>query len=101
MLITGANGIVVFDGLRAGDGILYRITEIATVNGYVLLTEPVEIGTLPRENEESPIYDVSVTVSNSPTYLLPMTGGTGLWPGTLRRLCRGVYGPFSYRYFQK
>lgn len=80
MLITGANGIVVFDGLRAGDGILYRITEIATVNGYVLLTEPVEIGTLPRENEESPIYDVSVTVSNSPTYLLPMTGGTGLWP---------------------
>ena len=80
MLITGADGIVVFDGLRAGDGVSYRITEIATVNGYVLLTEPVEIGTLPRENEDSPIYDVSVTVNNSPTYLLPMTGGTGLWP---------------------
>lgn len=80
MLITGDDGIAVFGGLRAGDGILYRVTEIATVNGYVLLTEPVEIGTLPRENEESPIYDVSVTVSNSPTYLLPMTGGTGLWP---------------------
>ena len=80
MLITGDDGIAVFGGLRAGDGILYRVTEIATVNGYVLLTEPVELGTLPRENEDKLIYDVSVTVNNSPTYLLPMTGGTGLWP---------------------
>ena len=80
MLITGDDGIAVFGGLRAGDGILYRVTEIATVNGYVLLTEPVELGTLPRESEESTIYNVSVTISNSPTYLLPMTGGTGLWP---------------------
>lgn len=80
MIITGADGIAVFGGLRADKNVHYRITENATVNGYVLLTEPVEIGTLPRENEESPIYDVSVTVNNSPTYLLPMTGGTGLWP---------------------
>lgn len=80
MLITGDDGIAVFGGLRAGDGILYRVTEIATVNGHVLLTEPVELGTLPRESEESTIYNVSVTVNNSPTYLLPMTGGTGLWP---------------------
>ena len=80
MLITGADGIAIFDGLRADKNVRYRITEIATVNGYVLLTEPVEIGTLPRESEESTIYDVSVTVSNSPTYFLPMTGGTGLWP---------------------
>ena len=80
MLITGANGVAIFDGLRADKNVRYRITEIATVNGYVLLTEPVEIGTLPRENEDNLIYDVSVTVSNSPTYLLPMTGGTGLWP---------------------
>lgn len=80
MLITGDDGIAVFGGLRAGDGILYRVTEIATVNGYVLLTEPVELGTLPRESEESTNYNVSVTISNSPTYLLPMTGGAGLWP---------------------
>ena len=80
MLITGADGIAVFGGLRADKNVHYRITENATVNGYVLLTEPVEIGTLPRENEDSPIYDVSVTVNNSPTYLLPMTGGPGLWP---------------------
>lgn len=80
MLITGSKGIAVFDGLRADKNVHYRITENATVNGYVLLTEPVELGTLPRENEESPIYDVSVTISNSPTYLLPMTGGAGLWP---------------------
>lgn len=79
-LITGADGIAVFDGLRADKSVRYRITEIATVNGYVLLTEPVELGTLPHENEDNPIYDVSVTVNNSPTYLLPMTGGTGLWP---------------------
>lgn len=79
-LITGVEGRAVFDGLRAGEGVFYRVTEIATVNGYMLLTEPVEIGTLPRESEESTIYDVSVTVSNAPTYLLPMTGGTGLWP---------------------
>lgn len=80
MLITGADGIAVFGGLRADKNVHYRITENATVNGYVLLTEPVELGTLPRENEDNPIYDVSVTVNNSPTYLLPMTGGTGLWP---------------------
>lgn len=80
MLITGSKGIAVFDGLRADKNVHYRITENATVNGYVLLTEPVELGTLPRENEDKLIYDVSVTVSNSPTYLLPMTGGTGLWP---------------------
>ncbi len=79
-LITGADGIAVFGGLRADKNVHYRITENATVNGYVLLTEPVEIGTLPRENEDNPIYDVSVTVNNSPTYLLPMTGGAGLWP---------------------
>ena len=80
MLITGADGIAIFNGLRADKNVRYRITEIATVNGYVLLTEPVELGTLPRESEESTIYNVSVTISNSPTYLLPMTGGTGLWP---------------------
>lgn len=79
-LITGANGVAAFDGLRADKNVRYRITEVAAVNGYVLLTEPVEIGTLPREGEDSPIYDISVTVNNSPTYLLPMTGGTGLWP---------------------
>lgn len=80
MLITGDDGIAVFGGLRADKNVHYRITEIATVNGYVLLTEPVELGTLPRESEESTIYNVSVTISNSPTYLLPMTGGAGLWP---------------------
>ena len=80
ILITGDDGIAIFDGLRADKNVRYRITEIATVNGYVLLTEPVELGTLPRESEESTIYNVSVTISNSPTYLLPMTGGTGLWP---------------------
>ena len=80
MLITGADGIAVFGGLRADKNLHYRITENATVNGYVLLTEPVELGSLPRENEDNPIYDVSVTVNSSPTYLLPMTGGTGLWP---------------------
>lgn len=80
ILITGDDGIAIFDGLRADKNVRYRITEIATVNGYVLLTEPVELGTLPRENEDNPIYDVSVTVNNSPTYLLPMTGGAGLWP---------------------
>lgn len=80
MLITGADGIAVFGGLRADKNVRYRITEIATINGYVLLTEPVELGTLPRESIESTIYDVSVTVTNSPTYLLPMTGGAGLWP---------------------
>ena len=80
MLIAGDDGIAIFDGLRADNNVRYRITEIATVNGYVLLTEPVELGTLPRENEDKLIYDVSVTVNNSPTYLLPMTGGAGLWP---------------------
>ena len=79
-LITGAEGTAIFDGLLSDKRTLYRVTEIATINGYVLLTEPVELGTLPRTTEESTVYDVAVSVSNSPTYLLPMTGGTGLWP---------------------
>lgn len=93
-LITGVEGRAVFDGLRAGEGVFYRVTEIATVNGYMLLTEPVEIGTLPRESEESTIYDVSVTVSNSLTYLLPMTGGAGLWPvlsAGFAAVCMGLF----------
>ena len=93
-LITGTEGRAVFEGLRADKNVRYRITEISTVNGYILLTEPVEIGTLPRENEESTIYDVSVTVSNSLTYLLPMTGGTGLWPvlsASLAAACMGLF----------
>ena len=94
MLITGSKGIAVFDGLRADKNVHYRITENATVNGYVLLTEPVELGTLPRENEDNPIYDVSVTVNNSPTYLLPMTGGAGLWPvlsAGFAAVCMGLF----------
>ena len=93
-LITGVEGRAVFDGLRAGEGVFYRVTEIATVNGYMLLTEPVEIGTLPRESEESTIYDVPVTVSNSLTYLLPMTGGAGLWPvlsAGFAAVCMGLF----------
>ena len=94
MLITGADGIAVFGGLRADKNLHYRITENATVNGYVLLTEPVELGSLPRENEDNPIYDVSVTVNSSPTYLLPMTGGTGLRPALsvgFAAACMGLF----------
>ena len=75
-LTSGADGWVRYTGLPiscAEGQVLYRLTEIATVNGYILLAEPAFEGSLPYEGTS----DFEITVINTPTYTLPVTGGSG------------------------
>lgn len=75
-LTSGADGWVRYTGLPiscAEGQVLYRLTEIATVNGYNLLAEPAFEGSLPYEGTS----DFEITVINTPTYTMPVTGGHG------------------------
>lgn len=94
---TDANGEIVWDNLDQGK---YRITETGTVAGHTLLTEPIEV-TLPitmtdadaKANKADTskgvldkgytgnwfFYDCLYEVTNSATFKLPMTGGSGMW----------------------
>ncbi|MDD6023861.1 MAG: SpaA isopeptide-forming pilin-related protein, partial [Oscillospiraceae bacterium] len=88
-LTTGAIGTVTFEGLYADDETKYRLTEIATPDGYELLGKPVFEGTLPVEADASTVtgtpdevvgetayfYTLPITVRNGKSYVLPMTGG--------------------------
>ena len=94
---TDENGEIVWDNLDQGK---YRITETGTVAGHTLLTEPIEV-TLPitmtdadaKANKADTskgvldkgytgnwfFYDCLYEVTNSATFKLPMTGGSGIW----------------------
>ena len=75
-LTSGEDGWVRYTGLCTSgpEGpVMYRLTEIATVNGYNLLSEPAFEGSLPYEGTS----DFEITVINTPTYTLPVTGGNG------------------------
>lgn len=85
---SDANGDVVFDELVFGT---YKITETSTNNGYTLLKDPI-IVELPYSSEDGyadtdPTFsqdgydyycDVSYTVTNTPTFDIPMTGVSGI-----------------------
>lgn len=86
-LITGADGIVRFEGLRADGEILYRLTETATQNGYTLLKGPVYDGTLPLDGE----YDISYTVTDGTVFTLPATGAPGFLFLPLAVLSLGLF----------
>lgn len=76
VLVTDEDGNAVFSGLFTSIGtsrILYRLTELETLDGYQLLSEPVFEGAL-KIGEE---IDVSFTVVNTHTYVLPPTGSIG------------------------
>lgn len=75
-LATDANGIAHFTGLAIDSQlgkVYYRLTEVATKDGYQLLTTPAFEGTLSTDTE----IDVELTVVNSPDYELPKTGSNG------------------------
>lgn len=75
-LVTDEDGNAVFSGLFTSIGTsrtLYRLTELETLDGYQLLSEPVFEGAL-KIGEE---IDVSFTVVNTHTYVLPPTGSIG------------------------
>ena len=85
---SGADGKGYFQNLHAGD---YRITEIKTKAGYVLLKEPIEI-TLPYEYKAGSIvngtkvtsdgtaYDITFTIVNGQAFDLPASGLRGIGP---------------------
>ena len=88
-LTTGSDGLAVFTGLRADDHTLYRVTEVKAPDGYSLMAEPLFVGTLPiavtsptvddSETVDGSIftYTLCITATDSATYRLPESGGTG------------------------
>ena len=75
-LTTDADGIAVYSGLCVDTQlgtVLYRLTEVSTVDGYNLLAEPVFVGSIQPDQE----LELSFTVVNTPTFKMPATGGSG------------------------
>lgn len=81
-LLTNADGIAVFDGLRVytADGTLirYRVTETKTLNGSSLMPGPIWEGDLLTEKEGDGQFEVVLGVANSPILELPETGSKSL-----------------------
>lgn len=85
---SGSDGKAYFQNLHAGK---YRITEIKTKAGYVLLKEPIEI-TLPYEYKAGSIvngtkvtsdgtaYNITFTIVNGQAFDLPASGLSGIGP---------------------
>lgn len=85
---SGSDGKAYFQNLHTGK---YRITEIKTKAGYVLLKEPIEI-TLPYEYKAGSIvngtkvtsdgtaYNITFTIVNGQAFDLPASGLRGIGP---------------------
>ena len=90
VLITDDDGTIVLGSYIAGT---YYLKEIATLDGYTLLTEPVSItiredgsvsyyqkdyspsqSSVPEQNDDG---SYTVTVANNPGVMLPNAGGPG------------------------
>ena len=91
-LTTGKDGTVTFSGLRADGEIRYRLTERQAPAGMALLKDPVYQGTLPVENRDDLIYDISYTVTDNRITELPHTGGSGFDPVTFGIVLAGLAG---------
>ena len=88
-LMTGENGRVRFEGLRADGLILYRLTETKAPEGHSLIGGTLYSGTLPIESEniyandaevfdnKAFVYSVFVTAVDDSLYRLPDSGGLG------------------------
>lgn len=66
-LTTDSTGILTFTGLHPG--MQYRLTEVATADGYQLLTDYVYEGGIPSDT-----LMVSLKIVNAPIFTLPHTG---------------------------
>ena len=76
VLATDENGTVVCNGLQVHTGsgipILYRVSEMATQNGSVLMPNPLWQGDLTTSHNN----EVVVEAVNAPTFELPHTGSS-------------------------
>ena len=81
-LVTNADGIAIFDGLRVYTSdaklILYRLTETKTLNGSTLMPGPIWEDNLLTEKEGDGQFEVVLGVANSPILELPETGSKSL-----------------------
>ena len=88
-LMTGENGRVRFEGLRADGLVLYRLTETKAPEGHSMIGGTLYSGTLPVESEniyandaevfdsKAFVYSVFVTAVDDSLYRLPDSGGSG------------------------
>ena len=82
-LVTNEDGIAVYGNLRVytADGklILYRVTETNALNGSSLMPSPIWRGDLVSEKDGNNKHEVVLTVVNSSSFVLPLTGSfTGI-----------------------
>lgn len=85
-ITTGDDGKAVFADLIV-TGMTYRLTETQAPTGYQLLAEPIFVGSITPNAEQS--YERTYTVVNAPLLQMPPTGSDGaLWMfGTASGLC--------------
>lgn len=92
---TDKEGCIKVSDLKADENIKYLIIEKKTEGGMVLLTEPIEVGTLPMVSETAPgkdyegtvvekngsyyYYDLKYMVTNDDIFELPKTGTNNAW----------------------
>ena len=99
-LTTGSDGYAVYSGLcidtQLGE-VLYRVTEIATKNGYRLLSGYVFEGSLSEAAE----INVSFTVVNQPEYKIPVTGSSGFTVSVIAFVFASVVAAASLFLFRK
>ena len=100
-LTTGRDGTVTFSGLRADGEIQYRLTESKAPTGMSLMKDPIYTGTLPVEGDSDPIFDISITVTDTRITELPMTGSSGIWPVTIGTALAGLAAVAGFFYTNK
>lgn len=82
VLITGSDGKAVFSGLQIDNQtvtILYRLTEVATLDNKMLMAETLFEGSLPVTIDGAERVDITISAVNSRSYELPGAGGAGMW----------------------
>lgn len=80
VLTTGEDGIAAFTGLQIDNqtiSIRYRLTEIATREGNILVTTSLFDGSLPVTDGDTEIADITITAVNNRNFELPSAGGHG------------------------
>ncbi|MFR3629908.1 MAG: SpaH/EbpB family LPXTG-anchored major pilin [Acutalibacteraceae bacterium] len=80
VLTTGEDGIAAFTGLQVDNQtvtILYRLTEVSTQDGTVLLGDILFEGSLPASIDGEKVADVTITAVNGRNFELPGAGGGG------------------------
>lgn len=80
VLTTGEDGIAAFTGLQVDNQtvtILYRLTEVATQDGHILMQNIVFEGSLPTQINGEKVADVTITAVNGRNFELPGAGGDG------------------------